>query len=136
MKTLMRPHAPIFAALLMLPLAADAAATGTAFPRLKPLADFRPGAWDMRADGGEPRTLCLRDPGALLTGGRPASGCTMTVLSDGVEDAALSYSCRSGRTGRTDLRRTASGLYDSRVQGVDGKLPFAARMEWRRTGDC
>jgi hypothetical protein len=124
--------------LLSLPsLLLATAALAVPAPPIDALKDFRPGQWQMKLVGG-PATdsRCIADPQLLLTGGRPASECTFSLIASQPHSATVTYRCSGGRSGRTEIRRDAHGIYAVASQGLEGGLPFAARTEWRRTGDC
>ncbi|QMW23547.1 hypothetical protein [Sandaracinobacteroides saxicola] len=115
-------------------LAAPAAAQDLALLR-----DFVPGAYEAREVGQDwgARSLCLDRPVQLLfDGDPPAAKCEWTVLGDEATKAAVSYRCNGKRSGRTDLRRDAAGVYVVDAQGIAGALPFARKSEYRRTGAC
>lgn len=118
---------------LLLPVAAAADAP----PPLAALAGFRPGAWQVKAIGApDSVSHCLADPVPLLTGARPAQSCQFTIISDQPDAATITYRCSAGRSGRTAVRRDASGLFVVDAQGLADGHPFADRTEWRRTGAC
>jgi len=116
----------------LLPTGAQAEA-----PYLKALSDWQQGRWLASMVGGRTGApICLKDPEALLMGGRPKPGCTYTIIEDRPIQATVTYSCPGGRTGHTVLRRDAGNIYTVDAQGVDGGLPFGDRAEWRRIGNC
>ena len=126
-------RAPMLLAALLVASAALAAAA----PPLAALKDFRSGAWAVKAIGStSSASQCLADPATLLTGGRPAQGCSFSVINDAPDGATVTYRCAAGRSGRTQLRRDAGGLFVVDAQGLESGHPFANRSEWRRTGDC
>jgi hypothetical protein len=127
----MRAFIALAALLLPIAVAADAP------PPLAALGDFQPGAWQVKQIGASSSSShCLADAVPLLTGGRPAPGCSFTAISDGPDAATVTYRCGSGRSGRTTIRRDAGSLYTVDAQGLENRLPYAARTEWRRTGSC
>jgi len=121
-----------FLLLALLPAGARAEA-----PFLKALADWQQGRWLASMVGGRTGApICLTEPEALLTGGRPKPGCTYTIIEDRPTQATVTYICPGGRTGHTVLRRDAGNIYTVDAQGVDGGLPFGDKAEWRRIGNC
>jgi hypothetical protein len=106
----------------------------------KALADgFSPGRWtanEVSTGARASRTLCISSVAQLATNGRPAGGCQMKLLNDAPNDAVILYTCESGLSGRTEIRRDAAGIYTVHSQGVDGGKPFASHAEWRRAGVC
>lgn len=122
---------------ILLPLLLMAAGAAAAPPAVGALKGFRAGAWQVKAIGGNSSSShCLSDPETLLTGGRPAQECTFSVIADAQSSATVTYRCAAGRSGRTQVRRDASGLFVVDAQGLENGHPFANRSEWRRTGDC
>lgn len=125
---------------IRLPLAAllvASAAVAASAPPLAALKGFRPGAWAVKAVGANSSSSqCLADPATFLLAGRSAQECSFTVISDASDAATVTYRCAAGRSGRTELRRDATGLYIVDAQGLENGHPFANRSEWRRTGDC
>jgi len=106
-------------------------------PDLKPLADWQQGRWLASMVGGRTAApICLKDPEALLAGGRPKPGCTYSIIEDRPTQATVTYRCPGGRTGHTVVRRDAGNIYTVDAQGVDDGLPFGDRAEWRRIGNC
>jgi hypothetical protein len=106
----------------------------------KALADgFARGQWrivDANATQSTGRQQCIGSAAELLTHGRPAAGCQFRILTDEPTKSVVTYRCEGGTNGRTEIRRDADGIYTVDAQGVEAGLPFAARTEWRRTGDC
>jgi hypothetical protein len=106
-------------------------------PMLKALEGHAAGKWTVSPiGGGVPQTQCLADAGPMLTGGRPASECSFTLLEDGDSTATVNFRCEGNVSGRTSVRRDAGGLYTVRTQGVAKGLPFVLRAEWRHAGSC
>lgn len=121
-------HALPFLAML------SAAMPAGASPALQALAEWRPGLWQMRAQGsGGGAPQCLASPEAMLTGG--AGGCQFTVIENEADAGVVTWRC-PGSSGRTSLRRDAEHIYTVHVQGLDSGRPFGHRAEWRRQGDC
>lgn len=126
-------RAIVLSAILLVAVAAPAAAP----PPLAALKGFRPGAWQVKAIGADSSSSqCLPEPSSMLLGGRASSDCSFNVISDGPNSATVTYRCAAGRSGRTAIRRDASGLFVVDAQGLENGHPFADRTEWRRTGDC
>jgi hypothetical protein len=122
---------------LPLVLLAFAAPLLAQMPGLKALEGFAAGSWTASPVGGGPaQAQCLADAGPLLTGGRPAGRCEFRPIEDGAAGAVVTFRCQGSLSGRTAIRRDASGIYTTHAQGIDNGLPFVARSEWRRAGDC
>lgn len=124
----------VVAILGMLALAAPVGAA----PDLRALAGWQPGNWQRSVgDGKSTTTACLTVPAQLLLDGRGDAGsCEFTTIRDTTTAASVTYQCRDGRQGRTDLRRDTSQVFTLYAQGVTGRRPFADRSEWRRIGRC
>lgn len=123
----------LIGACVALALAAPAAAVA-----LRCLSDFEPGTFRLvPAGGGRETSLCITDPAELAMAGRSGGPqCRVTVVRDGPDSGVLSWSCRDGRSGRSEVRRDAAGIYTVSAQGIEGGLPWASRGEWRRVGSC
>ncbi len=127
----MRAFLALAALLLSVAVSADAP------PPLAALDGFQPGAWQVKPIGAtSSASHCLADAVPMLTGGRAAQECSFSAITDAPRSATVTYRCAAGRSGRTVIRRDAGGLYVVDAQGLENGLPFAARTEWRRTGDC
>lgn len=110
-----------------------------AVPQLAALAGWRAGLWQESTgeSGGSARSLCLAAPDRMLMGSHgDAGGCEFTTIRDEGSRASITYVCKDGRQGRTDLRRDTADVYTVYAQGLAGGRPFARRSEWRRTGNC
>lgn len=100
---------------------------------------FQPGKWQVSSVGfGDDagRSICIRNAGSFLLGGKPNNQCMFNVISDDDVNAVVTYKCASGMSGRTALRMDAAGLFTMDVQGIEGGLPYGGRSEWKRVGSC
>lgn len=125
---------PLFAVLL---LATPAMAAAPALAALK--TGFRPGMWNVSRIGEQEssgKPICVRSMERLLTAGRAGRACNFTVITDTQSEGVVHYRCEGGLSGRTVIRRDTAALYTIMAQGIEKGMPFAARTEWRRTGDC
>lgn len=119
------------------PLLLALASAAGAPPPLAALGSFQPGAWQVKQiSSTSSSSQCLADVLPMLIGGRPATDCSFTAISDSPDTATLTYRCAAGRSGHTVIRRDMAGLYTVDAQGLENGLPFASRTEWRRTGGC
>lgn len=124
-------------ALAALGLLAAAAGLAAPAPPIDALKDFQPGQWQMKLVGEEAgASRCVTDSNLLLMGGRAANACSFSLIDNQPQSAVVTYRCTGGRSGRTELRRDAGGLYVVNAQGLEAGLPFANRTEWRRLGKC
>ncbi|HEV2747671.1 MAG TPA: hypothetical protein VGW34_10280 [Allosphingosinicella sp.] len=127
-------------------LVALAAATLTAAPaltqqvaKLTALAQLEPGLWqlrDLEDRSAEPQSLCVADPNLLLQVQHREAACQRTIIDDGLKAATVHYTCPANGFGRTSLRVETSKLAKIDTQGISHNVPFAYRMEARRTGEC
>ena len=121
--------------LLLLPIASVAAAA-------PPLALFGEGFpaglyADSRSASATATNRCLRSADHLLHAGRAVGpSCRVTVLEDSPTNAAISWNCPGGDSGRSEVRRDHAGLFTVRTQGIEAKRPFSETHEYRRIGDC
>lgn len=106
---------------------------------LRCLSDFQPGRYVLKAPGPGAGNggRCLADASELAMAGRGgAAGCRVTVVRDTESAGTIGWSCADGRSGRSEIRRDAAGIYTVSAQGIERGLPWASRGEWRRTGAC
>ncbi len=71
-----------------------------------------------------------------MAGRGAGPGCRVVVLRDLPGSATISWTCPDGRSGHSDIRRDAAGIYTIAAQGIEAGLPWASRGEWRRVGPC
>ncbi len=106
-------------------------------PLLRCLSDFEPGRYLVRSTGDVPASRCLASAAELAMAGRSGGpDCRVTVARDTRQSGTLTWTCPDGRSGRSEIRRDASGIYTVSAQGVEDGLPWISRAEWRRTGPC
>lgn len=114
-----------------------------ALAQVPPLAMFADGfPAGLYAIGSSPSTTvrdqqCLTSPAPILFGRNvPLPGCRVTVIADRADHAILSWSCPNGNSGRSEVRRDYPGQYVTQIQGVQARLPYAARPWYQRIGAC
>lgn len=114
------------------PLAAKPAPVPTA------LAMLEPGQWELRAKGEDApvKLLCVSDLRQLMQVRHDQPLCGSMTINDGADGATVSYDCRAGGNGRTDLRIETARLVQIRTQGIVDGAPFATDYEGRRIGAC
>jgi hypothetical protein len=124
------PALPVFALLAAAPLGAQEVA-------LRCLSDFAPGLYVARVGREAGPGRCLANAAELAMAGRTGGpGCRVTMVRDLPEAGTITWSCPDGRSGRSDIRRDAAGIYTVSAQGIEDGLPWASRAEWRRIGPC
>ena len=126
------------AALILLLLAATAglAQSGAG---LTALAQLRPGLWQLRdldRRGSRPQSICVRDANILMQIQHRNSPCSRIVISNAADEATVHYTCPSNGFGRTSIRVETPRLVQVDTQGISAGVPFAYRLEARRTGAC
>lgn len=96
------------------------------------------GAWKRTEYGAASSTQqCVtRVEQMILPAGDDLHGCQVTILQNNADRAAFSYACPAARSGRTDVRRDAQGVYVVAAQGIVNGKPFELRGEYRRVGEC
>lgn len=109
-------------------------------PSLKLFAGgFSPGLYAVSMQGAreEPVKQCLASPSALIFDLLPPpANCRVTVLQDAPDQAALSWSCPGGESGRTEIRRHHADLFVVQGQGVRDGRPWSATRQFQRIGPC
>jgi hypothetical protein len=107
-----------------------------ALPDLEPLSQLERGRWQLRDSAGQPRSICLGDPTALIQLEHPGVSCEREVLSSEKGGATVQYSCSGRGYGHTSIRIETPRLARIDTQGlVDGR-PFSYRAEARKVGGC
>lgn len=106
---------------------------------LTALAQLEPGLWQLRdldEAGARPQSLCVADPHILMQIQHRNSPCTRLVIANDPKGATVHYTCPATGFGRTSLRVETPRLAKIDTQGISDKIPFAYRIEARRTGAC
>lgn len=107
-----------------------------AFPALEALSKLERGRWLLRDDAGEPRSICLANPRALVQLEHAGVSCAQEVIANEAGGATVQYSCPGRGFGHTSIRVETPRLARIDTQGlVDGR-PFSYRTEARRVGNC
>jgi hypothetical protein len=103
---------------------------------LEALSKLERGRWELRGAGGEPRSICLGDPTALVQLEHKGVSCEQEVLASEALGATVQYSCPGRGYGHTSIRVETPRLARIDTQGlVDGR-PFSYRAEARKVGAC
>lgn len=94
------------------------------------------GRWQLRDSTGEPRSICLGDPTALVQLEHGGVSCDQEVVASDKGGATVQYSCPGRGFGHTSVRIETPRLARIDTQGlVDGR-PFSYRAEARKVGSC
>jgi hypothetical protein len=107
-------------------------------PAITALALLQPGQWALRSrgDASETRSLCVRDPLALLQVRHTANACSRFVIANNARDTTVHYTCPGSGHGRTSIRVETSKLVQIQSQGIADNEPFSLQFEGRRIGEC
>ncbi len=118
----------------------------SAQPALKIFAGFEPGRYSVAPADANAQTRgealtnsCVISPEALIHAGFEAANgrdCMHTVIENTTESATVAYSCRGLGSGRTTVILDNKNHYTLDAQGIQGRLPFALRREYKRIGAC
>lgn len=117
-------------------LGATALASPAQAPRLTALADVRPGQWLLQEQGGNSRSICIRNPETLLQMHNRRAACSRIVAENTANVASVHYTCPGHGNGRTTIKVETGRLIQIESEGVDGGVPFSMNVEGRRTGAC
>ncbi len=112
------------------------AAPAFAFPALEALSKLERGRWQLRDAAGEPRSICLANPRALVQLEHGGVSCAQEVVADEAGGVTVQYICPGRGYGHTSIRIETPRLARIDTQGlVDGR-PFSYRSEARKVGSC
>jgi hypothetical protein len=102
------------------------------------LVNVLPGQWDLKSrdDPSENRSICLKDVRMLIQLRHGGAICNRFVISSGVKETTVHYTCPGNGYGRTTIRVETPRLLQIETQGIAEKEPFAATIEARRAGEC
>jgi hypothetical protein len=107
-----------------------------ALPDVEAFSRLERGRWQLRDSAGQPRSICLGDPAALVQLEHGGVGCDQEVVASDKSGATVQYSCRGRGFGHTTIRVETPRLARIDTQGlVDGR-PFSYRVEARKVGTC
>jgi hypothetical protein len=117
-------------------LAVAAPAFAFALPELEAFSKLERGRWQLRDSTGQPRSICLGDPIALIQLEHGGINCEQEVVASDKDGATVQYSCPGHGYGHTSIRVETPRLARIDTQGlVDGR-PFSYRAEARKIGTC
>jgi hypothetical protein len=117
-------------------LAAPAFSQPAAAPTLTALQSVEAGQWQLRAVGGQTRSICLSDPRALLQLQHIGATCSRFVIANDAKQSTVHYTCPGAGHGRTTVRVETPRLVQIDSQGVAQNEPFSMVWEGRRVGQC
>ena len=104
---------------------------------LPPVIAHSSGLWEVSrsATGARPTKICA--PAALFTQWEQRqSRCTRTVMSSSPVDAVVTYTCRGGDFGRSNVRVITPRTLRIETQGISQGFPFNYTLHARRVGNC
>jgi hypothetical protein len=95
------------------------------------------GLWEVSrsATGARPTKICAQATLFAQWEHRQAQ-CTRTVISSGPVDAVITYTCRGGDFGRSNVRVITPRTLRIETQGISQGFPFNYVLHARRVGDC
>jgi hypothetical protein len=105
-------------------------------PKITALATVLPGMWQVDTDADAPKTFCVADPAELLQIAHHGPACSRFVILNDPKTATVSYSCKAGGYGQTNLRVGEDGVLRIRTQGILDKAPFDYSATAKRLGNC
>jgi hypothetical protein len=95
------------------------------------------GLWEVSrsATGARPTKICA--PAALFAQWEHRQAqCKRTVISSGPADAVITYTCRGGDFGRSNVRVITPRTLRIETQGISQGFPFNYVLHARRVGNC
>ena len=105
-------------------------------PKLAALAAILPGQWEIASDAAHSRSMCVTDPAALLQIAHQGPMCSRFTIANEAKVATVSYSCKTGGYGQTNLRVQEDGALQIRTQGILNNEPFDYSATAKRSGAC
>lgn len=105
-------------------------------PKLAALATIQPGQWDLDSDAAHSKSMCVTDPAALLQIAHQGPVCSRFIIANDAKTATVSYSCKTGGYGQTNLRVGEDGSVHIRTQGILNNAPFDYSATAKRAGAC
>ena len=117
-------------------LAVAAPVFAFALPDVEALSKLERGRWQLRGSDGEPRSICLRDPAALIQLEHEGVSCKHEVVASEAGGATVQYSCPGRGYGHTGIRVETPRLARIDTQGLIDGRPFSYRVEARKVGTC
>ncbi len=116
--------------------AAAAPLIAAALTDLEALGQLERGKWQLRDAAGEPRSICLGDPAALIQLEHGGIDCEPEILASDKGGATVQYSCPGRGFGHTSIRVETPRLARIDTQGLADGRPFSYRAEARKVGSC
>lgn len=105
-------------------------------PDLEALSKLERGRWQLSDTEGVARSVCLRDPAALVQLEHEGLSCGQEVVASEASAATVQYSCPGRGFGHTSIRVETPRLARIETQGLADGKPFAYRVEARKVGSC
>jgi hypothetical protein len=102
------------------------------------LSRLEPGRWELKNldSGSRYASICVADPAMLMQLQHRNSPCSRLVISSSAQETTVHYTCPATGFGRTTLRVETPRLAQIDTQGISRNVPFAYRIEARRSGSC
>lgn len=94
------------------------------------------GQWQLRANDGSMRKLCLNNPAALIQLRHPGAQCSQTIIENGHETATVRYECTGHGNGQTTVSVETARLAHVTTSGIVDGAPFYDEFEARKLGPC
>ncbi len=117
-------------------IAAAAPVFAFALPDLEAFSKLERGRWQLRDSAGEPRSICLGDPTALVQLEHGGASCEQEIVQSDKGGATVQYSCPGRGFGHTSIRVETPRLARIDTQGLADGRPFSYRAEARKVGSC
>lgn len=105
-------------------------------PKLAALAAILPGQWEIASDATHSKAMCVTDPAALLQIAHQGPMCSRFIIANDAKTATISYSCKTGGYGQTNLRVQEDGAVQIRTQGILNNEFFDYSATAKRSGAC
>lgn len=99
---------------------------------------IEPGQWALKSrdNPAENRSICVRNPQALVQLRHGAAVCSRFVISSEANELTVHYTCPGNGHGRTTIRTHSGRALEVDSQGVIDRQPFAIALQGRRVGEC
>jgi hypothetical protein len=123
---------------ILMAAGAAAALALTAAQRPAALAQASPGLWEISGVPGSkaPIRECVADLVALGRFEHRGRSCKSDIIRSNGSTTLLSYSCRGGSFGRSEISVVTPRNLRIGTQGISDNLPFNYVLQARRIGDC
>lgn len=119
-------------------LGSAAALALTAAQAPSPLAEVKPGQWELSGVPGAraPVGQCVSDLLALARFEHRGKNCSSHIISESGSSVLVEYGCGSAGFGRSQIDVVTPRSLRISTQGISDSLPFNYVLQARRIGDC